>query len=663
LIIDPSDSATIYVAGQYGVDKSTDGGVSWANTGKKDDTSTLAIDSSGQHLYAGSQQLHTGTGRGLFSYHYSPPKPGAVLVPGSSPSPTPVPSGPNELVSINRAGNDSGNDASITSVMTPDGRYVVFTSAATDLVAEKDANGIFATDVFVRDLRTGTTELVSVNRAGVATGSGTSTITFTPAPPARITPGGRYVAFVSLAGDLTDERDTAGTNDVFIRDRQSSVTRLVTVSNAAGMSGNGNSRLRQFGADGRYVLFSSLSDNLVAHDTNGLEDVFRYDAARSSRLQFSAPTFQRNEDGEHALLTVTRTGDTSTAVSTDYRTTDTDTFTVSCSDTTNNHGGAYARCDFATYVGRLDFAAGEQQKTIVIPIIDDAHDEGAETFQVSLSNAAGVVLGATSTATVTIEDNDAASASNPIPTSRRFFVRQQYLDFLSREPDASGFNNWLALLDECPNPNNAPGQPSNCDRIYVSGEGFFRSLEFGLKGSYVFRFYKVAFNRLPEYTEIVSDMSFVAGATEAEVYARKAQLSRLFTLRPEFRAAYDGLSNGAFVAALFGRYQLTQINTPDPSQPDGAVKVSFTQGALAGRLDTGALARAQVLRAVTDSDEVSGREFEPAFVAMQYYGYLRRKPEAEGYEAWLKVLRRGDARTMVDGFLNSAEYKLRFGRL
>jgi hypothetical protein len=48
---------------------------------------------------------------------------------------------------------------------------------------------------------------------------------------------------------------------------------------------------------------------------------------------------------------------------------------------------------------------------------------------------------------------------------------------------------------------------------------------------------------------------------------------------------------------------------------------------------------------------------------MQYYGYLRRKPEGAGYEAWLVVRRRGDTRVMVDGFMNSAEYKLRFGRL
>ncbi|HYP53057.1 MAG TPA: DUF4214 domain-containing protein, partial [Pyrinomonadaceae bacterium] len=73
------------------------------------------------------------------------------------------------------------------------------------------------------------------------------------------------------------------------------------------------------------------------------------------------------------------------------------------------------------------------------------------------------------------------------------------------------------------------------------------------------------------------------------------------------------------------------------------------------------LTRAQVLRAVADSDEVGAREFDNAFVGMQYYGYLRRKPDAEGYEAWLSVLRSGDVRTMVNGFLNSTEYKLRFG--
>ncbi len=73
------------------------------------------------------------------------------------------------------------------------------------------------------------------------------------------------------------------------------------------------------------------------------------------------------------------------------------------------------------------------------------------------------------------------------------------------------------------------------------------------------------------------------------------------------------------------------------------------------------LTRAQVFRAVADSDEVGRAEFNNAFVGMQYYGYLRRKPEAAGYQAWLRVLQAGDQRTMVNGFMNSAEYRLRFG--
>jgi hypothetical protein len=70
-----------------------------------------------------------------------------------------------------------------------------------------------------------------------------------------------------------------------------------------------------------------------------------------------------------------------------------------------------------------------------------------------------------------------------------------------------------------------------------------------------------------------------------------------------------------------------------------------------------------VLRAIADSDQVFNLEFNQAFVAMQYYGYLRRTPEVGGYEAWLTYLNGHptDSRTMVNGFMNSAEYRLRFG--
>ena len=386
-------------------------------------------------------------------------------------------------------------------------------------------------------------------------------------------------------------------------------------------------------------------------------------ATDSNSLQFSAAAYSADEGGGRAAVTVTRTGDASGTASINYQTADADTFSAGCADATGAQGSAYGRCDFAAAVGTLIFAPGETSKMVTVPVIDDAHVEGSETFQLRLSNATGGALGSLSTTTITITDNDAAGAQNPVMSSFPFFVRQQYLDFLSREPDTGGFNAWLGLLNGCPNAFNGPNTPSGCDRIFVSGEGFFRSVEFQLKGFYVFRFYKAGLNRLPEYTEIVSDMSFVAGATEAEVYARKAQLALAFTGRQEFQTTYGSLSHAAYVEALLGRYGLTRITTPDPQQPDGATKVTLTAGDLISRLDSNALTRGQVLRAVADSQEAEAREFDNAFVAMQYYGYLRRKPEAAGYEAWLGVLRRGDIRMMVDGFMNSAEYKLRFGGL
>jgi hypothetical protein len=327
----------------------------------------------------------------------------------------------------------------------------------------------------------------------------------------------------------------------------------------------------------------------------------------------------------------------------------------------NNHGAAYARCDFATAVGTVSFAPGETSKNITIPVIDDAIVEVDENFQVTLTNAVGAALNTNSTTAVTIRDNDQAGQPNPVVSSFSFFVRQQYLDFLSREPDQNGFNAWLGLLNGCPNAFNGPSTPSGCDRIYVSGEGFFRSQEFQLKGFYVFRFYKVAFNRLPEYSEVVSDMSFVAGRTAEEVYARKAQLATSITQRQEFQTLYGGMSNAQYVSVLMNRYNLQEVVTPDPASPDASRKVTLTDADLTNGLNANTLTRAQVLRAVADSDAVGAAEFNHAFVGMQYYGYLRRKPDQDGFNAWLSVLQAGDVRTMVNGFLNSTEYQRRFG--
>ncbi len=250
---------------------------------------------------------------------------------------------------------------------------------------------------------------------------------------------------------------------------------------------------------------------------------------------------------------------------------------------------------------------------------------------------------------------------NPIDDPQ-FFVRQHYRDFLSREPEQAGLNAWLGVLNGCPDMFTPPQTPSQCDRITVSA-AFFQSPEFRLKGFFVFNFYRLAFDRLPEFAEITADIAAVTGQTPAEVFARKAAFTDSFAQRAEFVSRYGSLSNETYVAALLGRYNLNSITTPDPAAPDGEAKVSFTAAELSSHLAAGTLTRAQVLRAVADSDEVVSAEYNRAFVAMQYYGYLRRTPEQAGYEAWLRVISQDPAnvRLMVHGFVNSTEYRLRFG--
>lgn len=90
----------------------------------------------------------------------------------------------------------------------------------------------------------------------------------------------------------------------------------------------------------------------------------------------------------------------------------------------------------------------------------------------------------------------------------------------------------------------------------------------------------------------------------------------------------------------------------------------LTRASLTNSLNANALSRVQVVRAFVDSDEVSGAEFNSGFVFMQYVGYLRRDPDQQGYSDWLDFLNGhpGQFRTMVVGFINSPEYKLRFGQ-
>src|SRR6266446_5338687 len=174
-----------------------------------------------------------------------------------------------ERVSV-ASGGTEGNDASLGSALSADGRFVAFDSAATDLVAA-DTNGV--SDVLVHDRQTGTTERVSVASDGTQ-GNGKSGLLSFAFPPA-LSADGRFVAFVSFATNLV-AGDTNGATDVFVHDRQTGITERVSVA-SDGTQGNNASSYPVLSADGRFVAFDSDATDLVAGDTNGTTDVFVHD--------------------------------------------------------------------------------------------------------------------------------------------------------------------------------------------------------------------------------------------------------------------------------------------------------------------------------------------------------------------------------------------------
>jgi Tol biopolymer transport system component len=154
--------------------------------------------------------------------------------------------------------------------LSADGRFVAFECPDGNLLP-RDCNSSF--DVFVRDMAAGTNELISVR---------TSALPW-PLPDApstlfasAVSSDGRYVALASDADNLVDA-DTNGCRDVFVRDLVLGTNLLVSVSTNNTAPGDNLSTEPSLSADGRYVVFTSSADNLVAGDTNKASDVFLRD--------------------------------------------------------------------------------------------------------------------------------------------------------------------------------------------------------------------------------------------------------------------------------------------------------------------------------------------------------------------------------------------------
>lgn len=370
-------------------------------------------------------------------------------------------------------------------------------------------------------------------------------------------------------------------------------------------------------------------------------------------VQFSASTATVGEAAGTVTLTINRTGDTSGVTTVNFETSD---------------GTAVQKSDYTFNSGVVQFNPGETSKTIKISIVDDVFVEGGETFKVTLSNVSGnFVINNPGVVTVTITDNDVvAPVTNPIddPT---FFVRQHYLDFLGREPDAGGLAFWVGQINAC------AGNASCIAAARVNtSAAFFLSIEYQETSGAVIRLQRAAFGRFSAdpalrypYLPFMRDTRQVGAgvvvgqAGYATVLENNKQAYALQLVNSQaFLDRFPIMPAATYVDAVIASTGLT-LTAPERTAAINA----FGAG--------GTLGRVAALRSVADSNTVRQAEMLPSFVLAEYYGYLRRGPldapefSDSGFQFWLAKLTafNGDfvKAEMVKAFINSGEYRQRFG--
>lgn len=484
-----------------------------------------------------------------------------------------------------------------------------------------------------------------------------------------------------------------------------------------------------------------------------------------STIKFSDLQYNTSENAGHIDIAVTRSGATSAIATVNYATVD---------------GSATQKGGYEIAVGKLTFNTGETSKTFRVLIVDNKSFAGGSSARLNLvlSNATGAELTSPSYAYLYIMDDEGDTPGQPPNFSDvpQFFVRQQYFDFLNREPDPSGFNFWTDQITSC-------GTDPQCielKRINVSA-AFFLSIEFQSTGMLAYLTEKAAFGGLPRYGPFMRDVQalqkdyvFGAPGAGAQVEANKRAFFDEFVTRPEFVASYGGLSNAQYVdtimvtgginsttARLFitgmdwsqvvpptnpspfgtaiARLSVASENTMNFSlsfkvgspetaahihgpalaganapaivtfpngefrdftvtltsqqgsdmrngrlyidvhtqnNPNGEIRGQisvqrFQRDVLVEALNQGNINRAEALRLMVEDADFRAKEFNRAFVLMEYFGYLRRNPDdppdnnLDGYNFWLAKLNQFNGNfvnaDMVKAFLRSTEYRGRFG--
>jgi uncharacterized repeat protein (TIGR01451 family) len=385
--------------------------------------------------------------------------------------------------------------------------------------------------------------------------------------------------------------------------------------------------------------------------------------------QFASPGISIGKSDGKAIVTLNRTGDSSEAMTVEYRTQD---------------GTANSSSDYSPVSGTVTFAPGETSKQVTIPIINHGYGTAAfgteRQFNVVMTNVVGGAMQTPNYTTVMITNTSSANLpTNPLDTAdAQFFVRQQYLDLLGREPTANELSSGAAAITQC----SGEAACIKSKRAEITQSVF---MHYSQAAAYVFRLYRASYGntqplpapdtadlaeakKYPAYSAFFRDR--VSLAEGAELAATQLALAIAFVKRPEFLQKYpipaypDGAS---FVDAVLNTIK-KDIGVDLATQRTALISVfdqagGFTNGRgavmyrLAEEAQSNPIANASFMNA----------EYNRAIAAIDFFGLLRRDgtvAELNARKAMLDeaALRDTSAhKTLIDGFLNSIAYRGRFG--
>jgi hypothetical protein len=336
------------------------------------------------------------------------------------------------------------------------------------------------------------------------------------------------------------------------------------------------------------------------------------------------------------------------------------TFTVNAGPTAadGNISGRIANDDGTPVSGVVVRLSGTQTRKTITDSNGNYHFDNVETngfytvtpsrvnYNFSPFNSSFSLLENRSEATFTA--TSMGDGANPLDTPE-YFIRQQYLDFLDREPDEGGFNYWSDRILACEG-------DADCIRSRRTGvsAAFFIEQEFQQSGSFIYSLYEGALGRRPAFAEYSTDRQQVVAGANLET--NKTAFAQGFVGRAEFVQKYQAQTTAeGFVDALI--QNVRQSTAVDLNDERETLIAAYNAGA------DQAQSRALAVRTVADNAVFRQANYNAAFVLTEYFGYLRRDPDQGGYDFWLNVLNSSDRdnyHAMVCSFVTSAEYQQRF---